>query len=95
MALGIYFPVKQMSAEKYHDVHRRLDEIGQANPAGRSVHAGFRVGDEIHVFDVWESQEAFAAFGEHLMLILTELGIDAGDPQISEIEMLVTPAGVS
>ena len=38
MALGIYFPVKQMSAKKYHDVHRRLDEIGQANPAGRSVH---------------------------------------------------------
>lgn len=91
MALGIYFPVKGMSAEKFATVHKQLSAIGQANPTGRTFHAGFHVGDEIQVFDVWDSEETFAAFGEHLMPILAQLGIDPGEPQISEIELLVTP----
>jgi hypothetical protein len=92
MALGIYFPVKNMPAEKFAEVHRQLASIGQDNPPGRTFHAGFHVGDRIQVFDVWDSEEAFAAFGEHLMPILAQLGIDPGEPQISQIELLVTPS---
>jgi hypothetical protein len=91
MALGIYFPVKNMPAEKFAEVHRQLAAIGQDNPPGRTFHAGFHVGDGIQVFDVWDSEETFAAFGEHLMPILAGLGIDPGEPQISKIELLVTP----
>ncbi len=91
MALGIYFPVKNMTAEKFREVHRQLDEVGQANPAGRTFHAGFNVDGEIQVFDVWESEETFAAFGELLMPILAGLGIDPGEPQISPIELIVLP----
>jgi hypothetical protein len=42
--------------------------------------------------DVWESEEAFGAFGEHLMPILGGLGIDPGAPQISEIELMLVPS---
>jgi hypothetical protein len=91
MALGIYFPVKNMPAEKYREVHTQLDAIGQAQPSGRTFHAGFHVGDMIQVFDVWESEETFAAFGQHLMPILAGLGIDPGEPQIGEVELLVEP----
>ena len=91
MALAIYFPVQGMTAEKFAAVHQQLAAIGQENPPGRTFHAGFHVGDGIQVFDVWDSQETFAAFGAHLMPILAELGIDPGEPQISEIELLVTP----
>jgi hypothetical protein len=92
MALGIYFPVKNMPADKFREVHRQLDAIGQANPAGRTFHAGFDVGGEIQVFDVWDSEETFAAFGQHLMPILAGLGVDPGEPRISPIELIVTPA---
>jgi hypothetical protein len=85
MALGIYFPVKGMTAEKFAAVHEQLTAVGQADPAG------FHVGDGIQVFDVWDSQEAFAAFGEHLMPILAQQGIDPGEPQISEIELMRVP----
>jgi hypothetical protein len=47
MALGIYFAVQGMTAEKFAAVHEQLAAIGQANPPGRTFHAGF---------DVWESR---------------------------------------
>lgn len=91
MALGVYFAVNGMTAEKFADVHQQLAAIGQANPAGRTFHAGFNVGDGIHVFDVWESQETFAAFGEHLMPILAQNNIDPGEPRIGEIVLTMVP----
>jgi hypothetical protein len=91
MALGIYFAVEDMTAAKLAAVHEQLSSIGQANPPGRTFHAAFHVGDGIHVFEVWESKEAFAAFGEHLMPILAQHGIDPGEPRIGEIEQIVTP----
>jgi hypothetical protein len=91
MALGIYFAVEGMSAPKLAAVHEQLSSLGQANPTGRTFHAAFHVGDGIHVFEVWESEEAFAAFGEHLMPILAQHGIDPGEPRIGEIEQIVTP----
>lgn len=92
MALGVYFAVQGMTAEKFAAVHEQLAAIGQANPPGRTFHAGFHAGDGIHVFDVWESQETFEAFGQHLMPILAENGIDPGEPRIGEIELVMTPA---
>ena len=87
MALGIYFPVQGMTPDKYREAHAKLDEAGQGSPEGRSSHTGFLVNGSVHVFDVWESQEAFEAFGQHLGPILAELGIDAGEPVIGEIQM--------
>ena len=89
MAIGVYFEVKGMSAADFHAVHDALGEVGQANPKGRTFHAGFAVGDEIHVFDVWESPESFEAFGEHLMPILADHGIDPGEPRVGEIELVI------
>jgi hypothetical protein len=41
------------------------------------------------VFDVWESQETFEAFGETLMPILGELGVDAGQPNIAPVHNVI------
>jgi hypothetical protein len=34
------------------------------------------------IYDIWESADAFAAFGETLGPILAEVGLDAGEPQV-------------
>jgi hypothetical protein len=39
--------------------------------------------------DVWDLQESFDAFGQTLMPILAEIGIDPGQPQVSEIHNIV------
>jgi hypothetical protein len=91
MALGIYFPVQGMTPEKFADVHAQLREIGQDNPPGRTFHAGYNVDGHIEVFDIWESQEAFEAFGQHLMPILARNEIDPGQPRIGEIVLTIQP----
>jgi hypothetical protein len=37
------------------------------------------------VYQVWESPKAFEAFGNVLMPILSEVGIDPGEPSIMAI----------
>ena len=89
MALGFYFAPQSMSAEQYDDVMRRLEAAGQGAPAGRLYHVAFSGGGGLHVFDVWDSQESFDAFGQTLMPILAEAAIDPGQPQGAEVHNIV------
>ena len=41
------------------------------------------------MFDVWDSQESFDAFGQTLMPIMTDLGVDPGEPQIAEVHNII------
>ena len=43
----------------------------------------------IQVFDVWDSQESFEAFGATLMPIMTELGADPGQPMVSAVHNVI------
>jgi len=89
MALGIYFAPDSMSSEQYDQTIGRLEAAGQGAPAGRLYHVAFEGGTGLHVFDVWDSQESFDAFGQTLMPILGELGIDPGAPHISKVHNIV------
>ncbi len=89
MALGYYFASSSFSSEQYDEAIRRLDAAGAGAPAGRSYHCAFEGQGGIHVFDVWDSEEAFAAFGETLMPILTELGVDPGAPSVAKIHNII------
>jgi hypothetical protein len=55
----------------------------------RSYHCAFAAGPNLHIFDVWDSQEAFEKFGETLMPILGDLGVDPGEPVVAEIHNVV------
>jgi len=89
MALGIYFAPKSLSSAQYDDVISRLEEAGQGAPAGRVYHVAFSGRGGLEVFDVWESQEAFDTFGQTLMPILAEVGVDPGQPQIAEVHNII------
>jgi len=89
MALSFYFPSKSFSPEQYDDGISRLEAAGAGSPPGRSYHCAFSAGPNVHVFDVWDSQEAFEKFGETLMPILGELGADPGEPMVAEIHNVI------
>jgi hypothetical protein len=89
MALGFYFAPQSFSAEQYDEVIRRLEAAGAGAPPGRSYHCAFSAGGGLHVFDVWDSQEAFDEFGETLIPIMAELGTDPGEPQVSEVHNII------
>jgi hypothetical protein len=89
MALCIYFAVGGMSPDRYDEVQKALTAAGQGTPAGRSYHVAFKAGDDLHVVDVWDSMEQFEAFGETLMPLLAENGIDPGTPEIAEVYRVI------
>jgi hypothetical protein len=80
MAIGIYFPARGLSAEKYDELTAALTAAGLANPPGRRYHIAFGTAAGLHVFDVWESQEQFDEFGDVFIPLLAELGVDVGRP---------------
>jgi hypothetical protein len=89
MALGFYFSPDSFSAATYDECIRRLDQAGAAAPPGRLYHSAFTVGDGIHVFDVWDSQESFEAFGKTLVPIMADLGADPGTPSVHPIHNII------
>ena len=89
MALGIYFAPASMTPEQYDDCIRRLEKAGAGKPPGRLYHACFGSGTKIQVFDVWESQAAFDKFGQTLIPILQQLGVEPGQPQVSTIHNII------
>ena len=89
MAIGIYFNPVSMTAAQYDDIIGRLDAAGTGKPAGRLYHACFGSGDKLQVFDIWESQQAFDKFGETLMPILQEIGLDSGQPIVEPVHNLI------
>jgi hypothetical protein len=91
MPIAIYFHPESMSAAQYDDVIKRLEAAGLGNPPGRTHHSAFGTAEHVMVYDVWDSEESFAKFGETLMPILGELGIDPGQPQIMPIHNMVQP----
>src|ERR1039457_6755298 len=74
VALGIYFTRSSFTPARYDDAIKRLEEAGSAAPPGRLYHVAMEADGLIQVFDVWESEESFQAFGDTLMPIVTDLG---------------------
>ena len=89
MAIGVYFHPGSMTTQQYDETLGELDAAGLARPAGRVSHTCFGPADNVMIFDVWESQQAFEEFGKALMPILQKLGVDAGAPDVMEIHNMI------
>jgi hypothetical protein len=89
MALGIYFVNPGFTKEKYADALAQLEAAGAGSPKGRTFHVGLESEGEIQVFDIWESQEEFDAFGATLMPILAGLGLEVGEPMVSQVHNVI------
>jgi hypothetical protein len=89
MAIGVYFANSKFPADKYEEALSQLEAAGAGAPEGRTYHVALEMDGEINVFDVWESQATFDAFGATLMPILTALGVDPGTPMIATVHNII------
>jgi hypothetical protein len=89
MALGLYFTPSSFTAARYDETISRLQAAGAGAPAGRLYHVALETDGGIEVFDVWDSQESFEAFGATLVPILSELGVDPGQPRVSPVHNII------
>jgi hypothetical protein len=92
MAIAVYFHPPNLTLEQFDEVDRRLrDQIG-GEPKGNIHNSVFGPEGQLMIYDIWESQEDFEAFGKVLMPILKELGLDAGEPAVMPVHRLFQDA---
>jgi hypothetical protein len=91
MSIVARFNPRNLTTEKYAEANRRLEEAGLWPHAdGMDYHVCFGTNGELRVSEIWDSREQLDAFGERLMPILADVGIEfSGDPEIFEVHNIV------
>jgi hypothetical protein len=90
MAIGFYFVHEGFTPDKYDEAIKKLEAAGAGAPKGRLNHFALESDGTIQVFDVWDSQADFEAFGETLMPILGEIGVTITEPMAANIYNSIT-----
>jgi hypothetical protein len=87
MSIVVRFNPTGLTTEKYDSTIRQLEEsIVEFPPDGLDHHICFGPDGDLRVSEIWDSREQFEAFGENLVPILTEAGIEfSGEPEVFEV----------
>jgi hypothetical protein len=88
-ARSFYFSPSSFTTAQYDEVVGQLEAAGAGAPAGRLYHVALETDGQIQVFDVWDSEESFTAFGETLMPIMAGLDADPGQPMVSKVHNII------
>jgi hypothetical protein len=89
MALGFYFVHDGFTPDVYGSCIKKLESAGAGSPKGRTLHVALESDGLIQVFDIWESQKDFEAFGETLIPILAEASITMNDPMVANVHNVI------
>jgi len=96
MPVVVVFQSPNLTQEQYEQVigrltngKKRMESLSDWPADGILAHAAGQGQDGFRVVDVWESEDAFGRFGETLVPILQELGVDV-QPEIYEAYAFVT-----
>jgi hypothetical protein len=89
MSMLARFTPAGLTAEQYDESVRRLEESGDFPPDGLDLHVCFGTDGNLRVSEVWDSREQFEAFGERLMPVLADVGIEPGEPEIIDVHNIV------
>jgi hypothetical protein len=92
MAFVFRFTSPGLTAAKYDETVKRLEQAGAGSPAGRLFHVCFGDKENLKVSDIWDSRESFEKFGETLQPIMQELGVDVGEPEFIEVHNIIEGA---
>ena len=90
MSIVARFNPTNLTKDMYDESLRRLKESEGWPPAGLDYHVMFGSEGDLRVSEIWDSREQLQAFGERLMPILADIGIEfSGDPEIFEVHNIV------
>jgi hypothetical protein len=91
MSIVVRFHPTNVTIAQYEEVVRREKGAGvKFPPDGRGYHVCFGTDRDLHVSEIWDSQEQFQAYGEFLMPILADVGIQFSDePEVFEVHNII------
>jgi hypothetical protein len=85
-----FTPASNVTTEQYDETVRRLEKLGDWPPEGLEYHVAFRSNGSFRVSEIWDSREQFDAFGERLMPVLKDVGIEfSGEPEMLEVYNII------
>ncbi len=86
MSIVVRFNPANLTSRQYDESVRRLEAAGTWPPDGLDYHVCFGSDGDLRVSEIWDSREELEAFGERLMPILADVGIEfAGEPDVFEV----------
>lgn len=90
MSIVVRFQPTGLTAEQYDSTTSKLQDAGvDFPPEGCEMHVCFGSDGDLRVSEIWDSREQFEAFGEKLMPVLSEAGIEfSGEPEVYEVHNL-------
>ena len=93
MSIVVRFHPTNATKEMYDESLRRMEAAGiWPDPPGLELHVLFGPDDNLRASEIWSSREQFEAYGEKLMPILADLGVEfSAEPEIFEVQNLVKP----
>jgi hypothetical protein len=89
LSFVIRFSPPSLTAEQYDTVVTRLTEAGVFPADGLDYELCFGSDDHLKVSQVWDSREQLDAFGDRLRPVLTEMGINPGEPEVLEVHNII------
>jgi hypothetical protein len=79
-----------VTADQYDETIRRLEKSGDWLPKGLEYHVAFKSNGNFRVTEIWDSQKQLDVFGERLMPLLKDVGIElSGKPEVLEIHNVI------
>jgi hypothetical protein len=85
-----FTPAPGVTTEQYDETVRRLEALGNWPPEGLEYHVAFRSEGNLRVSEIWDSRDEFDSFGERLMPVLKDVGIElSGKPEMLEIHNII------
>ena len=90
MRIVARFAPASLTRDQYDESVRRLqDTEDQWPPHGMEYHVFFGPEGSLRVSEIWDSREQFEAFGERLMPVLADIGIEPGEPEVLEVHNII------
>jgi hypothetical protein len=87
--LARFTAASDVTTDQYDETIRRLEKSGDWLPDGLDYHVAFKADGRFRVSEIWDSREQFDAFGERLMPVLKDVGIEPGKPELLEIQNII------
>jgi hypothetical protein len=87
MSIVVRFSPTNLTGDLYDATTKKLEEAGvEFPPEGMDYHVCFGSEGDLRVSEIWDSREQFEAFGERLMPVLADSGVEfSGEPEIYEV----------
>jgi hypothetical protein len=85
--IAVYVKPEALTIEQYNQARKGLEASG-ANMDGRKHHSCFGEDGQLMVFEIWDSQDNYEAFGKFLMPVLQEVGIVPSTQDIMQVANL-------